>query len=389
MAASLPRSLPRLTWPDPWLRQRDRLLANPQFQRWAGRFPLTRWLARRRARELFDICAGFVYSQVLYACVRLDLFETLAPGPLELDRLAERLDMPRAGAERLVRAAVSLRLLETRGAGRFGLGPLGAAMRANPGIAAMVQHHALLYGDLADPISLLRGEPGNTALSRYWPYAEAETPHGLQGEDVAAYSDLMGASQPWMASEVLDAYPLGRHRCLLDVGGGDGTFLATVAQRHPNLALMLFDLPAVTERARRRFEADGLKQQVMIHGGDVFIDPLPTGADLISLVRILHDHDTPRVRRILHAVRAALPPDGQVLIAEPMAGTPGAEPVGDAYFGWYLWAMGGGQPRRPDELSALLRETGFRDIRLVGTRTPLLTRIMLARPTATRSPNMK
>jgi demethylspheroidene O-methyltransferase len=127
----------------------------------------------------------------------------------------------------------------------------------------------------------------------------------------------------------------------------------------------------------------------MIHGGDVFTDPLPAGADLIALVRILHDHDTPRARRILQSVHAALPPDGQVLIAEPMAGTPGAEPVGDAYFGLYLWAMGGGQPRRPDELGALLRETGFRDIRLIGTRTPLLTRIMLARPTATRSSKTK
>ena len=44
------------------------------------RFPLTRPIARRRARELFDLCAGFVYSQVLLACVRLRLFEILAEG---------------------------------------------------------------------------------------------------------------------------------------------------------------------------------------------------------------------------------------------------------------------------------------------------------------------
>ena len=56
----------------------ERLLGNPRFQRWAASFPLTRPLARARARGLFDLCAGFVYSQVLLACVRLDLFDVLA-----------------------------------------------------------------------------------------------------------------------------------------------------------------------------------------------------------------------------------------------------------------------------------------------------------------------
>ena len=52
----------------------NRLQANPRFRRFAAAFPLTRFVARRRARALFDLCAGFVYTQVLTACVRLDLF---------------------------------------------------------------------------------------------------------------------------------------------------------------------------------------------------------------------------------------------------------------------------------------------------------------------------
>jgi demethylspheroidene O-methyltransferase len=56
---------------------RNRLLASPGFQRWAAAFPLTRPVARRHTRELFDLVAGFVYSQVLAACVALDLFEDL------------------------------------------------------------------------------------------------------------------------------------------------------------------------------------------------------------------------------------------------------------------------------------------------------------------------
>jgi demethylspheroidene O-methyltransferase len=95
-------------------------------------------------------------------------------------------------------------------------------------------------------------------------------------------------------------------------------------------------------------------------------------------VRVLHDHDDDSVLAILRAARRALPPDGVLLIAEPMAETRGAEPVG-AYFGFYLLAMGSGRPRSPQALTALLERAGFGRIRLLPTRRPLLARVMIAR----------
>ena len=63
----------------------------------------------------------------------------------------------------------------------------------------------------------------------------------------------MSASQPLIADDVLDAFPIGRHRVLMDVGGGEGRFLASATQRDRKLKLMLFDLPPVAERARTHF----------------------------------------------------------------------------------------------------------------------------------------
>src|SRR5436190_19654607 len=97
-----------------WLAWRDRTLGSARFQRFAASFWLTRPIARRRTRELFDVCAGFVYSQILFACVRLRLFEILAEGPQTVGVLARRLRLPREGTERLLRAAASLRLAEAR-----------------------------------------------------------------------------------------------------------------------------------------------------------------------------------------------------------------------------------------------------------------------------------
>ncbi len=359
---------------DRGLALRDSLLSNAAFQRWASRFPLTRPIARARTRALFDLCAGFVYSQVLFACVRLRLCDILLEGPQTIEQLAARVNLPLPAAARLIEAAIALRLVERRGS-RFGVGDLGAALAGNPGVAAMVEHHALLYADLRDPVALLRNEAPSTALGAHWPYAAGEGRAALTPESVAPYSALMAASQPLVAADVLAAYRFDRHRCVLDIGGGDGTFLSAVAVAAPKLKLMLFDLPAVADRARARFAAAGLPVQAF--GGNFYTDALPSGADLMTLVRVIHDHDDEAALALLRAAHAALPMGGRLLLAEPMAGTPGAESVG-AYFGFYLLAMGSGRPRRAEELTAMLQTAGFSHIRRLKTHQRLLVRILVA-----------
>jgi len=375
-AAPVPQAAWR--WRDAVGGFRDRLVTSKRFRRWAAAFPLTRPIARRRTRDLFDLTAGFVYSQVLLAGVRLRLFDLLAHGPLSESEIAARLDLPREGAARLIGACVALRLLARRGGERVGLGPLGAALVDNPAITEMVLHHPMLYADLADPVALLRGARGGGTLADYWPYAVTDRPAALSGAQVAGYTGLMAASQPLVADQILDAYDLRKHRCLLDIGGGDGSFLCAAATRAKRLKLMLFDLPAVAARGEARFAAAGLAGRAQAFGGDFARDSLPGGADIASLVRVIHDHDDDTARTILRAARAALPPGGVLLLAEPMAGRSGAEPMGDAYFGLYLFAMGSGRARTPAVLTELLREAGFAAVREVPTHTPLLTGLLVA-----------
>jgi len=264
---------------------------------------------------------------------------------------------------------------------RYGLGVLGAPLVDNEAVLAMVRHHHTLYADLADPVALLRGSGPPPALSGFYPYTADDAPShaaALAPEKVGSYSQLMAASQPLVAAEILDAYPFDAHQRLLDVGGGEGRFLCSVAERAPHLQLTLFDLPAVAERARQRFTAAGIAGRAQAVGGNFLSDELPTGADIVSLVRVIHDHDDERALAILKAAWRALPPGGTLLLAEPMAGTPGAEAMGDAYFGFYLLAMGRGRARTAGQLSALLTEAGFTAIRPVSTRIPLQVRMLVA-----------
>ena len=362
-------------WRGRWVGWRNRLLASPAFQRFAVRFPATRPIARRRGRALFDLVAGFAYSQILFACLETGLLGVLAEGPQTAAAIATRVGLPVEGTDRLLRAAAALGLAE-RLRDAWVLGPDGAALRGNAGIAEMVVHHRLLYADLADPVALLRRSGGEGALSALWRYAEDA---GAGDAAVADYSALMAASQPMVAAQAIDAYPFARHRRLLDVGGGEGVFLSAVAARAPALELGLFDLRAVAERARARFDSGGLSARVTVYGGDFLRDPLPTGYDIVSLVRVLHDHDDVPAAALLRAIRAALPPGGTVFIAEPMAETRGVEAMGDAYFGMYLLAMGSGRPRSRGEVAAMLRDAGFVRLRHPRTAMPLTASVIVAR----------
>jgi demethylspheroidene O-methyltransferase len=362
------------SWRDRLSDWRNRFVADPAFQRWAAAFPLSRPVARAKARDLFDLQAGFIYSQITLAFVQLDLPSRLAAGPMDTPAVAEMGAMPVASAERLLRAAAVLGLAERRSDGRWGLGERGAALLGAPGVIAMIRHHPLLYADLADPLAVLRRGGGGGQLSAYWPYAEDRA---ADPEAVTPYSELMAASQAMVATQVLDAYPVGRHRRLMDVGGGAGAFVRAAAERVPDLELALFDLPAVADRTRAAFAAES-RGGVEVTGGSFTQNALPRGADLISLIRILHDHEDDTVGVLLRAVRDALPPGGRLLIGEPLAEARGAERVGDAYFGMYLLAMGSGRARTASEIRKMLAQAGFARSWTVQTAMPLVAGVVVA-----------
>ncbi len=363
-----------------WLLWRNNWLASPAFQRWSMRLPLLRGTARHHANEMFRVITGFVYTKTLTAAVDAGVIASLARAPATTAALAAGAALDGVAMQRLLAAAASIDLVEPLPGDRWTLGQRGAALSSNAGALAMIEHHKLFYADLADPLAMLRQGRGGGELAAFWSYAGAAgrgDPASADDPATQAYSTLMAASQPMVAEQVLEAYDFKRHRSLLDIGGGHGAFVAAVAARHPALGLALFDLPPVAERARAVLAARGLGQ-VAVHGGSFRDDPLPGGADLISLVRILHDHDDDVVTALVAAIHAALPPGGTLLIAEPMAGTPGAQAMGDAYFGLYLWAMGSGRPRTAEAYRSMLLAAGFSRVREVATGVPMVTRLLVA-----------
>ena len=345
-------------WRGGWM---NRLVARPGFQSWASRFPLTRGRARKDGAALFEIVQGFVQSQVLMAVVELDLPRRLRAGPQTAEMLARATGIAPARMAVLLQAAAALGLLRRRRRGDYALARKGAALMGVPGLEAMIRHHKAFYADLADPVALLRG-PEETELSQFWPYVFGAK-GAIEPAVAETYSDLMAQSQRLVAEDTLRAVSFKGVTHLMDIGGGTGAFLEAVGLAFPSLQMTLFDLPQVTPGATARFDAAGLSGRVSIASGSFRDDPLPWGADAISLIRVLYDHSDKTVQSLLTAVFDALPPGGRIIISEPMGGGRRPDRAGDVYFALYTMAMQTGRARSAEEIMSFCRAAGFEALR--------------------------
>lgn len=141
-------------------------------------------------------------------------------------------------------------------------------------------------------------------------------------EDLAANPELASSFDKLLKSPAEHGVPdsdfgisggWDRVRTLVDVGGAIGVFLAELLQRHPGLRGTLLDLPESVARAGDVLDHAGVSDRVKTVGQS-FFDPLPTGADLYPLRRVLIDWPDEDKVRILRRCADAARPGGRVVV---------------------------------------------------------------------------
>ena len=154
--------------------------------------------------------------------------------------------------------------------------------------------------------------------------------------------------------------------------------MSAALRRTPLLRGILFDLPAVAERAATTLSKAGLSQRADCRGGDFFSGTLPKGADIATLVRVAFDHDDAHVLKILKAAFAALEKPGRILIAEPISNPERPDRISNAYFAFYLMAMGRGRARSVNDFTKLLLKAGFSNCRVVAVPMSVVVTVITA-----------
>ena len=343
-----------------------------------AKVPILRALISYEGNKIHEIMSGFVYSQILHLLIYFDIFQFLKKEGRSLDEVSQFLEIANEKSLLLMRGGCALNLICYK-RNRYWLTRVGAQIVGVPGLMDMIQHNQILYRDLLDPVKLLYGK-SETELSQFWPYVRKDGEKKKISTKISSeYSKLMQTSQRLVADQTLQAYSFKGVKRILDIGGGTGAFLLAVKSKYPSIEATVFDLPNVINVAKSNHQKiDDIGGLLNFCSGDFLKDDIPSNQDVISLVRVLYDHEDSTVELLLRRIYEALPNGGSLLITEPMSGGSKAMRSSDCYFSFYTLAMTTGKVRSFEEHKAILLRAGFSNIVKHAVSAPFITQVMSA-----------
>ncbi|MFC4014160.1 methyltransferase [Nonomuraea purpurea] len=323
--------------------------------------------------------ADYVVPFAIRVACDLGVADHLAEGPRTVDDLAEATGAHAPSLHRLLRALAGEGVFAETEPGVFGLTQL-----AQPLLTAHPLSLRAAYPLLPADINALARidwclRDGRAAFDRV--YGEDYWSH------LSRHPDQSAAVDAWMAGlnrvhlrTVASARDWGAARTVVDVGGGNGAFLAGLLARHHGLRGVLLDLPHVVAAAPGVLAEAGVADRCEIVPGS-FFEQVPAGADLYVLKTVLPGWPDPQARSILRTIRAAMPATGTLVLLEAVIADDEKFDVAKLV-DVHTLVVSGGRHRDRRELAALLAEAGF-DLRRV-VPTPTLT-LVEAIPTGRES----
>ncbi len=304
------------------------------------------------AQLIFDLATGFMRAKHLFAASELGVFEALGERPATLNALAARLKIPRRTTRIVADAVTALGLLERHG-DKYSNSQLAQAYLSGRGSIDMRQFirfwNRLSYRrwlGLEDSVRKGKGVAGE---------------FNFTAEEQKIFSEGVEAFSAAHAAALAATYDFSRHRRVLDLGGGTGSFLIAILQRYPELQCTLFELPAAAAVARQRLEGDPLGRKINIAEGDFLKDLLPKGHDAVLLAHVVHALAPEQNLELLRQARKAVTSGARLLIVDFWMDATHTQPLmGALMAGEFLVVGGNGDVYSVEEGRNWLEQSGWR-----------------------------
>jgi SAM-dependent methyltransferase len=313
--------------------------------------PATRDLIQQQI-ALLALAEGFLPAGILFALVKLGVFERLGAAARTADALAADVGADAAALARLLRGGVVLKLLETDDGATFRLAPAWRPLLADPGSAGDLRSWLRFldhwYGAMAHLDTAVRAGHGGADVY-------AEQPEDVRAFTVAMhhYAMLRGNDLP----HVLDTAPC---RTLLDVGCGPGTYAFLLGRQNPDLELYLLDRPDVLAVAREVQGGFALRNRVHYLPCDLAGEDVPGTYDLVLVSNTLHALGAGAAGALVRRLYDAVNPGGSLVVQAQFLNDERTGPRWPVFLDLALLAiLPEGQNHSVAETQAWLEAAGF------------------------------
>lgn len=173
------------------------------------------------------------------------------------------------------------------------------------------------------------------------------------------FNDAMQEEATATAQPAAMLISLAQYETVVDLGGGDGTFLTTLLQANPSATGIVFDSPAGVANASHVIERAGVTDRCTSQGGD-FFTAIPRSGTTYILKSVLQDWDDDRVLQILRTCAEQIPAGARLIVIGNFI----PDAFDDAAAVGYLTdlcmlVISGGRERTIADLRRLLKEAGL------------------------------
>jgi SAM-dependent methyltransferase len=259
--------------------------------------------------EVLSLAEGFFQSSVLFALLRLKIFERLGEAEKTVETLAAEINAPPETLARVLNAGVMLKLLETAESGAYRVAPMCRTVLLPAAGENYLGNWIRLMDEFSGVLSKL-----DQAVLKSGPMIAPEVYLGADPERTRRYILAMHNYASLRGKELTHYLDTSQCKSLLDLGCGSGAFAFHLGMKNPNLRLYLSDLPEVLEVTRTVQARYYLQNEVIYLPLDAAKDEIPGSYDLILASNVIQCFDQPTRTKLLQRLHRAINPGGSLVI---------------------------------------------------------------------------
>jgi hypothetical protein len=314
---------------------------------------------------ILQLLNGAQVAGAVSCLAQLGIPDLVKAGPKSANELATQIGADSDALYRLMRATACVGVLSEGPDGKFSQTPMSAVLctEGNTSLRSLAimggrEWHGRGWSKLEYCV-----RTGKQALDEIYGTHTFEF-FKQNPEEGKIFNETMTAFSRIDSPAIADAYDFGGIASIVDIGGGHGLLLATILEKNPRMRGTLYEMPHVIAGAK-----EGPLKPVMdrctLASGDMF-ESVPNGADAYIMKHIIHDWSDDLCVRILKACRAAVNPNGKLLVADSVI-RPGNDFSPSKFLDLQMLIFPGGRERTDKQFHDLFAASGWKLNRIIPT----------------------